>query len=111
MYNRNTLIEQTDPELFAAIQAENARQEHHIELIASENYASPAVMAAQGSQLTNKYAEGYPGKRYYGGCENVDVAEQLAIDRIKQIFGAEAANVQPHCGVGQRSRVFGILEA
>ena len=79
MYNRNITIEQTDPELFAAIQAENARQEHHIELIASENYASPAVMAAQGSQLTNKYAEGYPGKRYYGGCEYVDVAEQLAI--------------------------------
>jgi len=92
MYHRNHLIEQADPEIWAAIQAENARQEHHIELIASENYASPAVMAAQGSQLTNKYAEGYPGKRYYGGCENVDVAEQLAIDRVKQIFGAEAAN-------------------
>jgi glycine hydroxymethyltransferase len=106
MYNRNTLIEQTDPELFAAIQAENARQEHHIELIASENYASPAVMAAQGSQLTNKYAEGYPGKRYYGGCENVDVAEQLAIDRIKQIYGAEAANVQPHCGASANEAVF-----
>jgi glycine hydroxymethyltransferase len=74
MYNRNILIEQTDPEIFAAIQAENARQEHHIELIASENYASPAVMAAQGTQLTNKYAEGYPGKRYYGGCEFVDIA-------------------------------------
>ncbi|PVE09515.1 serine hydroxymethyltransferase [Limnohabitans sp. Rim28] len=106
MYNRNTLIEQTDPELFAAIQAENARQEHHIELIASENYASPAVMAAQGSQLTNKYAEGYPGKRYYGGCEYVDVAEQLAIDRIKQIYGAEAANVQPHCGASANEAVF-----
>jgi glycine hydroxymethyltransferase len=106
MYNRNTLIEQTDPELFAAIRAENARQEHHIELIASENYASPAVMAAQGSQLTNKYAEGYPGKRYYGGCENVDVAEQLAIDRIKQIYGAEAANVQPHCGASANEAVF-----
>ena len=78
MYHRNILIEQTDPELWAAIQAENARQEHHIELIASENYASPAVMQAQGSQLTNKYAEGYPGKRYYGGCEHVDVAAQLA---------------------------------
>src|SRR3990167_8994732 len=87
MYDRNILIEQTDPELFAAIQAENARQEHHIELIASENYASPAVMAAQGTQLTNKYAEGYPGRRYYGGCEYVDIAEQLAIDRVKQIFG------------------------
>ena len=106
MYNRNTLIEQTDPELFAAIQAENARQEHHIELIASENYASPAVMAAQGSQLTNKYAEGYPGKRYYGGCEHVDVAEQLAIDRLKQIYGAEAANVQAHCGASANVAVF-----
>ena len=106
MYNRSILVEQTDPELWAAIQAENARQEHHIELIASENYASPAVMAAQGSQLTNKYAEGYPGKRYYGGCEHVDVAEQLAIDRIKQIFGAEAANVQPHCGASANEAVF-----
>ena len=106
MYHRNTLIEQTDPELFAAIQAENARQEHHIELIASENYASPAVMAAQGSQLTNKYAEGYPGKRYYGGCENVDVAEQLAIDRARQLFGADAANVQPHSGASANQAVF-----
>ena len=106
MYHRNHLVEQVDPELWAAIQAENARQEHHIELIASENYASPAVMAAQGSQLTNKYAEGYPGKRYYGGCENVDVAEQLAIDRVKQIFGAEAANVQPHCGASANQAVF-----
>ena len=106
MYHRNHLIEQADPELWAAIQAENARQEHHIELIASENYASPAVMAAQGSQLTNKYAEGYPGKRYYGGCENVDVAEQLAIDRVKQLFGADAANVQPHCGASANQAVF-----
>ncbi|NBW24179.1 MAG: serine hydroxymethyltransferase [Betaproteobacteria bacterium] len=106
MYHRNTLVEQTDPELWSAIVAENARQEHHIELIASENYASPAVMAAQGSQLTNKYAEGYPGKRYYGGCENVDVAEQLAIDRIKQLFGADAANVQPHCGASANQAVF-----
>ena len=106
MYDRNILVEQTDPELFAAIQAENARQEHHIELIASENYASPAVMWAQGTQLTNKYAEGYPGKRYYGGCEHVDVAEQLAIDRVKQIFGAEAANVQPHCGASANEAVF-----
>ena len=106
MYHRNILVEQTDPELFAAIQAENARQEQHIELIASENYASPAVMAAQGSQLTNKYAEGYPGKRYYGGCEHVDVAEQLAIDRVKQIFGADAANVQPHCGASANEAVF-----
>lgn len=106
MYQRNILIEQTDPELWAAIQAENRRQEEHIELIASENYASPAVMAAQGTQLTNKYAEGYPGKRYYGGCENVDVAEQLAIDRIKQIFGSEAANVQPHSGAQANEAVF-----
>ncbi|WP_312305484.1 serine hydroxymethyltransferase [Diaphorobacter nitroreducens] len=97
MYQRNILVEQTDPEVWAAIQAEDRRQEEHIELIASENYASPAVMAAQGSQLTNKYAEGYL-KRYYGGCENVDVIEQLAIDRIKQLFGAEAANVQPNSG-------------
>jgi glycine hydroxymethyltransferase len=106
MYHRNTLVEQTDPELWAAIQAENARQEHHIELIASENYASPAVMAAQGSQLTNKYAEGYPGKRYYGGCEHVDVAELLAIDRVKRLFGADAANVQPHCGASANQAVF-----
>jgi glycine hydroxymethyltransferase len=106
MYHRNTLIEQTDPELWAAILAENTRQEHHIELIASENYASPAVMAAQGSQFTNKYAEGYPGKRYYGGCENVDVAEQLAIDRAKQLFGADAANVQAHCGASANVAVF-----
>ncbi|MBA4253351.1 MAG: serine hydroxymethyltransferase, partial [Comamonadaceae bacterium] len=81
MYSRSTTIAHTDPEIWAAIQAEHLRQEQHIELIASENYASPAVMAAQGTQLTNKYAEGYPGKRYYGGCEHVDVAEQLAIDR------------------------------
>ena len=106
MFNRNILIEQTDPELFAAIQSENQRQQDHIELIASENYASPAVMAAQGTQLTNKYAEGYPGKRYYGGCEFVDIAEQLAIDRVKQIFGAEAANVQPHCGASANEAVF-----
>ena len=106
MYNRNILIEQADPELFAAITSENARQEHHIELIASENYASPAVMAAQGSQLTNKYAEGYPGKRYYGGCEFVDIAEQLAIDRVKKLYGADAANVQPHCGASANQAVF-----
>jgi len=106
MFNRQILIEQTDPELFAVIQAENARQEQHIELIASENYASPAVMAAQGTQLTNKYAEGYPGKRYYGGCEFVDIAEQLAMDRARQIFGAEAANVQPHCGASANEAVF-----
>ena len=106
MYSRDILVEQTDPEIFAAIQAENARQEQHIELIASENYASPAVMAAQGSQLTNKYAEGYPGRRYYGGCAHVDVAEQLAIDRVKQLFGADAANVQPHCGASANEAVF-----
>jgi glycine hydroxymethyltransferase len=106
MYDRRILIQDTDPELWAAIQAENRRQEEHIELIASENYASPAVMAAQGTQLTNKYAEGYPGKRYYGGCENVDIAEQLAIDRIKQLFGADAANVQPHSGAQANEAVF-----
>ncbi|MEO8248499.1 MAG: serine hydroxymethyltransferase [Burkholderiales bacterium] len=106
MYDRRILIEQTDPEIFAAIKAENARQEQHIELIASENYASPAVLAAAGSQLTNKYAEGYPGKRYYGGCEHVDVAEQLSIQRIKQLFGADAANVQPHCGASANEAVF-----
>ncbi len=106
MFHQNILIEQTDPELFAAIQSENLRQKQHIELIASENYASPAVMAAQGTQLTNKYAEGYPGKRYYGGCEFVDIAEQLAIDRVKHIFGAQAANVQPHCGASANEAVF-----
>ena len=106
MYQRNILIEQTDPELWSAICAENQRQEDHIELIASENYAAPAVMAAQGTQLTNKYAEGYPGKRYYGGCEFVDVAERLAIERLKQLFGAEAANVQPHCGASANEAVF-----
>ena len=106
MFDSNTLIEHTDPELFAAIKAENRRQEQHIELIASENYASPAVMAAQGTQLTNKYAEGYPGKRYYGGCEHVDVAESLAIARVKTLFGADAANVQPHCGASANEAVF-----
>ncbi|XQU68365.1 Glycine/serine hydroxymethyltransferase [Cupriavidus sp. H18C1] len=99
-------IDQIDPELWSAIQQENQRQEDHIELIASENYTSPAVMAAQGSQLTNKYAEGYPGKRYYGGCEYVDVVEQLAIDRVKQLFGAEAANVQPNSGSQANQGVF-----
>jgi glycine hydroxymethyltransferase len=106
MFDRKTLIEQADPELYASIVAENARQEHHIELIASENYASPAVMAAQGTQFTNKYAEGYPGKRYYGGCVNVDVAETLAINRVKQLFGADCANVQPHCGASANQAVF-----
>src|SRR5258706_15167614 len=99
MFNRTTsTIANVDPELWAAIEAENRRQEEHIELIASENYASPAVLAAQGSQLTNKYAEGYPGKRYYGGCEFVDIAETLALQRVKKIFGADAANVQPNSG-------------
>ena len=98
MFSPKNNLAQVDPDLFAAIQKENQRQEDHVELIASENYVSPAVLAAQGSQLTNKYAEGYPGKRYYGGCEFVDVAEQLAIDRAKKLFGAEYANVQPHSG-------------
>ncbi len=106
MFDRQNTLSKTDPELWAAIQNENRRQEDHIELIASENYASPAVMQAQGSQLTNKYAEGYPGKRYYGGCEFVDVAEQLAIDRVKALYGAEAANVQPHCGASANQAVF-----
>ncbi len=106
MFKRSETLAKTDPALWDAIQAENKRQEDHIELIASENYTSPAVLEAQGSQLTNKYAEGYPGKRYYGGCEYVDVAEQLAIDRLKQIYGADAANVQPHCGASANEAVF-----
>jgi len=106
MFNRTThTIAAADPQVWAAIQAEHQRQEDHIELIASENYASPAVLAAAGTQLTNKYAEGYPGKRYYGGCEHVDVVEQLAIDRVKQLFGAQAANVQPHCGASANEAV------
>src|SRR5215470_10171070 len=107
MFSRSqTKLAQIDPDLWAAITAENRRQEDHIELIASENYTSPAVLAAQGSQLTNKYAEGYPGRRYYGGCEYVDVAEQLAIDRAKKLFGAEWANVQPHSGAQANQAVF-----
>ncbi len=106
MFDRNVALSQVDPELWNAIRLENRRQEAHIELIASENYASPAVMAAQGSQLTNKYAEGYPGKRYYGGCEHVDVAEQLAIDRVKALFGADCANVQAHSGAQANEAVF-----
>ena len=106
MFSSKNTIAQTDSELWAAIQNENRRQEDHIELIASENYASPAVMEAQGSQLTNKYAEGYPAKRYYGGCEHVDVAEQLAIDRVKALFGAEYANVQPHSGSQANQAVY-----
>ena len=112
MFDRTqSTIANVDPDLWSVIQRENQRQEEHIELIASENYASPAVMAAQGSQLTNKYAEGYPGKRYYGGCEYVDIVEQLAIDRIKQLFGAEYANVQPNSGSQANQAVFfGLLQ-
>src|SRR3954469_18187769 len=98
VFRRSDTLAKEDPEVWAAIASENQRQQDHIELIASENYASPMVMAAQGSVLTNKYAEGYPGKRYYGGCEFVDIAEQLAIDRVKKLFGADYANVQPHSG-------------
>ena len=106
MFSQSPSLAQADPEVFAAVEAEHQRQEDHIELIASENYTSPAVLAAQGSQLTNKYAEGYPGKRYYGGCEHVDVVEQLAIDRAKALFGADAANVQPHSGASANQAVF-----
>ena len=109
MFPRDARIETYDPELAQAIAAENQRQEDHVELIASENYASPRVMEAQGSQLTNKYAEGYPGKRYYGGCEYVDIAEQLAIDRVKQLFGADYANVQPHSGSQANQAVYFAL--
>lgn len=109
MWTNAPKLADADPELFASIQAERARQEAHIELIASENYCSPAVMEAQGSELTNKYAEGYPGKRYYGGCEHVDVAEQLAIDRIKQVFDCDYANVQPHSGAQANAAVFMAL--
>ena len=106
MFTRNRTLADADPELWDAIAGENKRQEDHIELIASENYASSAVMAAQGSQLTNKYAEGYPGKRYYGGCEYVDVAERIALERAKKLFHAEAANVQPHSGAQANQAVF-----
>jgi glycine hydroxymethyltransferase len=110
MFDRHySTLAQIDPDLWSVIQHENKRQEEHIELIASENYTSPAVMAAQGSQLTNKYAEGYPGKRYYGGCEHVDIVEQLALDRVKQLFGAEAANVQPNSGSQANQAVFFAL--
>ena len=109
MFSREMNIADFDPELATAMANEVQRQEHHIELIASENYCSPRVMEAQGSQLTNKYAEGYPGKRYYGGCEHVDVVEQLAIDRAKQLFGAEYANVQPHAGSQANTAVFMAL--
>ena len=109
MFHRSNTVQVVDPEVFAAIQAENQRQQEHIELIASENYCSPAVMEAQGSQLTNKYAEGYPGKRYYGGCEFVDVAEQLAIDRLKKLFDCDYANVQPHSGSQANQAVYFAL--
>jgi glycine hydroxymethyltransferase len=109
MLTRDMNIADFDPELFQAIQNENQRQEHHIELIASENYCSPRVLEAQGSQLTNKYAEGYPHKRYYGGCEYVDIAEDLAIERAKQLFGCDYANVQPHAGSQANTAVFMAL--
>jgi len=106
MFNPGNTLHEVDPELWAAVQQENQRQEDHVELIASENYASRAVLAAQGSQLTNKYAEGYPGKRYYGGCEYVDIAEQLAIDRARQLFRCDYANVQPHSGSQANQAVY-----
>ena len=112
MFSKTSSIKDFDKELSIAVQHETRRQEEHIELIASENYASPRVMEAQGSVLTNKYAEGYPGKRYYGGCEFVDVAEQLAIERAKKLFGAAYANVQPHSGSQANTAVFlALLEA
>ena len=106
MFDKSMTIEGFDDEIFSAIGEEERRQEEHIELIASENYTSPRVMQAQGTVLTNKYAEGYPGKRYYGGCEYVDKAEDLAIDRVKALFGADYANVQPHSGSQANSAVF-----
>src|SRR5438445_13318781 len=106
MFRTNMTIAGFDPELAAAMAGERLRQEEHIELIASENYTSPRVLEAQGSVLTNKYAEGYPGKRYYGGCEFVDVAEQLAIDRAKQLFGVAYANVQPPSGSQANAAVY-----
>src|SRR5262252_4393964 len=106
MFSSEMTLEHADPELWSAVDRENRRQEAHIELIASENYVSPAVLQAQGSVLTNKYAEGYPGKRYYGGCEFVDIAEQLAIDRAKKLFKADMANVQPHSGSQANQAVY-----
>ena len=112
MFVETTPIEDFDAELFRAIEDEQRRQEEHVELIASENYASPRVMEAQGSVLTNKYAEGYPGKRYYGGCEHVDVAEELALERAKQLFKADYANVQPHSGSQANAAVYlSLLQA
>jgi len=109
VFDPNVTLSTIDSELWSAFQHERQRQEDHVELIASENYTSPAVMAAQGSVLTNKYAEGYPGKRYYGGCEFVDIAEQLAIDRLKALYGAEYANVQPHSGSQANAAVYGAM--
>ena len=109
MFDKQMCIRDYDAELWQAIEAETVRQEEHIELIASENYTSPRVMEAQGTLLTNKYAEGYPGKRYYGGCEHVDVAEQLAIERVKKLFGADYANVQPHSGSQANMAVYFAL--
>ena len=106
MLSNTSSISAFDSELYDAIQKEENRQEQHIELIASENYASPRVMEAQGSVLTNKYAEGYPSKRYYGGCEYVDIAEDLAIQRVKELYGADYANVQPHSGSQANTAVF-----
>lgn len=111
MFDKDQTIAKIDPELWQSIQAEDLRQEQHIELIASENYASPAVMEAQGGKMTNKYAEGYSGKRYYGGCDFVDIAEDLAIERLKELYGAKFANVQPHSGSQANSAVFlGLLK-
>ena len=106
MFDKDQTIENFDPEIWSSIQSESQRQEEHIELIASENYTSPAVMAAQGTKLTNKYAEGYPNKRYYGGCEFVDQTEELAIQRAKELFGVKFANVQPHSGSQANAAVF-----
>src|SRR6195256_812275 len=100
------LLAQADPEVWNAVHLEHRRQDDHVELIASENYVSPAVLIAHGTQLTNKYAEGYPGKRYYGGCEYVDIAESIAIDRLKRLFGADYANVQPHSGAQANMAVY-----
>ena len=111
MFNKSDLLKDIDPEIWKQILNENERQEQHIELIASENYTSPAVMEAQGSQLTNKYAEGYIGKRFYGGCEFIDQVEKLAIDRLKELYGAEYVNVQPHSGSQANQAVyFAILK-
>lgn len=109
MFNRKDTVKGFDDEIWNAIEAETDRQHHHVELIASENYTSQRVMEAQGTQLTNKYAEGYPAKRYYGGCEHVDVVESIAIERAKQLFGADYANVQPHSGSQANSAVYMAL--